>query len=232
MNSDVRRGRGSRGNIVPFPGSEGRAPRRHTREKAERKTIIVREYDPIIFLCTVALVGIGLIMVLSASYYSNMQTGDLFTHFRMQAFGAALGLIGMIFAATFNYKSLSRFAVLFYIVANILLAITPIIGREVNGARRWIDLGFVSFQPSELAKVAVILMLAVYIAGNKERINNIKGAAIYAALAALPVGLVLWGRNLSTAIIISAIAFVMMFLASPYFWRFIGAGAAAIGAVV
>jgi cell division protein FtsW len=197
----------------------------------------MREIDHTLLACTMILVGFGLVMVLSASYYSAMHSGNIYSYFRTQAFGAALGLIGMIVAATANYKLVSKFAGIFYLVSCGLLVWVALFGRVVNGARRWIDIGpeanpIITFQPSELAKVAVVLMLAVYINADKNRVNNLKGLIGYGILTAIPVALVLWGRNLSTAIIIAAIAFVMLFLASPYFWRFIIAGAAGIAAVV
>jgi len=176
------------------------------------------------------LVAVGLIMVLSASYYSALHTGNLFGLFRTQAFGAALGFVGMVIAATVNYKLVSRFSSWLYLASCVLLAYTALFGREVNGARRWIEIGPVSFQPSELAKVAVILVLAVYINQDKDRVNNLKGLLGYAALTIIPIILVLWGRNLSTAIIIAAISFILLFLSSPYFWRFIAGAAALVGA--
>jgi len=204
-----------------------------TRRKGNQgNRITIREYDHIIFISTVVLVGIGLVMVLSASYYSALHSGNVYDYFTMQAVGAGLGLLGMFFAATVNYKLISKFATIFYIFANGLLVYTALFGIEFQGARRWVAFGPVNFQPSELAKVAVILMLAIYINRNKNRVSTAKGLGGYIILTILPVGLVLWGRNLSTAIIIAAVAFVMLFIASPYFWRFIAFAAAAVGAVV
>jgi cell division protein FtsW len=182
------------------------------------------------------LVAIGLVMVLSASYYPALDSGNIYRLFRSQAIGAALGLFGLIVAARVDYNIVSKFAGIFYLLSCGSLVYVALFGRIVNGARRWIDIGpagapFFQFQPSELAKVAVVLMLAVYINRDKNRVNTFKGLIGYAILTIVPVGLVLWGRNLSTAIIICAIAFVMLFLASPYFWRFIIAGASAIAAV-
>ncbi|MCL2855583.1 MAG: FtsW/RodA/SpoVE family cell cycle protein [Defluviitaleaceae bacterium] len=215
--------------IIPFPSKQ----ELETRRKGNQgNRITIREYDHIIFISTVVLVGIGLVMVLSASYYSALHSGNVYDYFTMQAVGAGLGLLGMFFAATVNYKLISKFATIFYIFANGLLVYTALFGIEFQGARRWVAFGPVNFQPSELAKVAVILMLAIYINRNKNRVSTAKGLGGYIILTILPVGLVLWGRNLSTAIIIAAVAFVMLFIASPYFWRFIAFAAAAVGAVV
>ncbi|MCL2619688.1 MAG: FtsW/RodA/SpoVE family cell cycle protein [Defluviitaleaceae bacterium] len=226
----VHGGRGGRGDVVQFPRHREREVRRQNSKPENRITI--REYDHIIFICTVVLVGIGLVMVLSASYYSALHSGNVYHFFTTQALGAGLGLFGLFFAATVNYKLLSKFATGFYIFANGLLVYTALFGIEFQGARRWVAFGPVNFQPSELAKIAVILMLALYINRDRNRVNTVRGVLTYIFLTAIPVGLVLWGRNLSTAIIILAVAFVMLFLASPYFWRFIAAAGAAAGAVV
>jgi len=179
------------------------------------------------------LVVFGLVMVLSASSYAAMHSGaGMYAFFTQQALGAALGFVGMVAAATFNYKMVAKFAGLLYVAANGLLVYVALFGREIQGARRWIEIGPVNFQPSEIAKIAVILMLAVYINADKNRVNTLKGLIGCAFIIGTPLGLVLWGRNLSTAIIIGAIGFVMIFLASPYFWRFVVAAGAVVGGFI
>ncbi|MCL2168969.1 MAG: putative lipid II flippase FtsW [Defluviitaleaceae bacterium] len=194
-----------------------------------------REIDYILLGATLILVGIGLVMVFSASYYSAMHSGNIYSYFSTQALGAVLGLLAIyLFSTLTNYKLVSKFSKIFYLISCALLVYVRLFGREINGAFRWIDIGpagsaWFTFQPSELMKVAVIVMLAVYINNNKERVFTFKGLAGYFLLAFIPMLLVLWGRNLSTAIIILAIAFVIYFLASPYFWRFIIFAAIPIG---
>ena len=214
---------GRRDDIVEFPKDRQAVKRRRQKEMAKADNrIVIREYDHIIFICTMFLVAFGLIMVFSASYYSAMHTQAGMFHFlRMQAIGAALGFAAMVVAATFNYQMVAKFAGIFYVVSNILLIYVRIFGRPIQGAWRWIELGPVNIQPSELAKVAVILMLAVYINKDKNRVNTIGGLFGCLMITAIPAGLTLLGRNLSTAIIILAVGFVMVFLSSPYFMRFV-----------
>ncbi|MCL2235083.1 MAG: FtsW/RodA/SpoVE family cell cycle protein [Defluviitaleaceae bacterium] len=223
-----------RGDVIPFPDRQKLEVRRQGGGGASKpdNRIVIREYDHIIFICTVLLVGIGLVMVLSASYYSALHSGNVYEYFTMQAIGAGLGLVGMFFAATINYKLVSKFSTIFYWASNVLLVYTALFGIEFQGARRWVSFGGVNFQPSELTKVAVILMLAVYLNRDRNRVNTVKGVLGYIALTLIPVALVMWGRNLSTAIILLAIGFVILFLASPYFWRFIAVAAAAISAAI
>ncbi|MCL2575497.1 MAG: FtsW/RodA/SpoVE family cell cycle protein [Defluviitaleaceae bacterium] len=196
--------------------------------------IVIREYDHVIFVCAMVLTAIGLTMVLSASSYTQMQTGNTFGLFTQQAIGAIMGLGALVFFGAFlNYQRLCQLAVIGYIVANGLLVYVLFFGREVNGATRWIDIGsaanpIFSFQPSELAKIALVLMLSVYINRDKDRINRIWGLFGYIVLTAVPVALVAMGRNLSTVIILSAMSAIILFLASPYFWRWIIAGVSAV----
>ena len=221
--------------VIPFP-QERAARRGAERAKAEAKAdnrIVVREYDHIIFICTIVLVAFGLVMVLSASSYAAMHSGaGMYSFFRTQALGAGLGFVGMIVAATFNYKLVSRFSGLLYIAALVFLALvfTPL-GIEHGGATRWIAIGPVNFQPSELAKVAVIMMMAKYISKDPNRVNTLRGLFGCAVILALPLVLVMLGRNMSTMIILGAITFVMIFLASPYFWRWVALGITAVAGV-
>jgi cell division protein FtsW len=204
-------------------------PKRPKTEAKDGKRIIIREYDHIIFISTIVLVAFGLVMVLSASSYAAMHSGaGIYSYFITQAFGAGLGFVGMIFAATINYKFVSRFSGLIYLLAlgALGLVFTPL-GIEFQGATRWVSIGGFNFQPSELAKVAVIIMMAKYISDDTNRVNTLRGLFGCAVILALPLVLVMLGRNMSTMIILSAIAFAIIFLASPYFWRWVALGATA-----
>jgi len=126
---------------------------------------------------------------------------------------------------------------LIYILAlgALALVFTPL-GITHAGATRWIAIGPVNFQPSELAKIAVILMMAKYIATDPNRVNTLRGLFGCVVILGLPLVLVMLGRNMSTMIILAAIAFVIIFLASPYFWRWVIAavtvGAGVIGYLI
>ena len=222
---------GRRGDVIPISASAARASRSRG---LPDKRIFIREYDHIIFICTIVLVAFGLVMVLSASYYAAMHSGGgMYSYFLTQAFGAGLGFVGMVFAATFNHKLLAKFALVIYAIGILLLilVLTPL-GIEYQGAQRWIVLFGVNFQPSELAKVATIIMLANYISKKPDRVNTLRGLLGCLIILGIPIALVMLGRNLSTVIIIGAMGFVTIFLASPYFWRFAVAGAlAAAGGV-
>lgn len=234
--SDINRNHRSRG-IIPFPDAEARKALEQKRgippSSPTDNKIVIREYDHVIFIATIILVAFGLVMVFSASYYAAMHSGaGAYSFFRNQAMAAAGGLVFMVIAATVNYRMLARFSGLLYAMAIVLLGLvfTPM-GVEHNGALRWVAFGDFNFQPSEAAKLATIVMLSVYISKDVNRVNNIRGLLGCALIVGLPVMLVAMGRNLSTVIILGVIGFAIIFLASPYFWRFaVGVAAAAAGA--
>ena len=180
------------------------------------------------------LLGFGLIMVYSASSYeasvSEKLGYDAAYYFKKQATAAALGMIAMFVVSRIPYHFWERFAIPAYVVSAvlILLVLTPL-GYEANGARRWLRLG-ISIQPAEIAKLAMILFLASFICRLGRGIRTSKGFLIVLGIP-LPICALVWfiTENMSSAIIIFGIAFLMLFVASPDYKRF--AGIAIIGVV-
>lgn len=172
------------------------------------------------------LLGLGLIMVYSTSSYEASITASLKNdpayYLRKQAFATVLGLLAMVVVANIPYHFWERFAVLAYFVSAflILLVLTPL-GYEANGARRWLRIG-ISVQPAEIAKLAMILFLASMICKIGNGIKTKKGFRIV-LLAPLPISFLVWKitENMSSAIIIFGIAFLMLFVASPDYKKFV-----------
>ena len=122
-------------------------------------------------MLTLMLLGIGLVMVLSASYasayYSSRISSPMF-YFMRQVVFAALGVAAMFLVSRFNYQYLRRLAVPALGLAVILLVLVLLIGTEHYGAKRWLEIGpFPSFQPSEIAKLAVVLYFSARLARRK-----------------------------------------------------------------
>ncbi len=184
------------------------------------------------------LLGFGLIMVYSTSSYEASITASLKNdaayYLKKQAFATVLGLIMMVIVANIPYHFWERFAVLGYIVSAVLimLVLTPL-GYEANGARRWLNIG-ISVQPAEIAKLAMILFLASMICKMGNGIKTKKGFRIV-LLAPVPISFLVWQitENMSSAIIIFGIAFLMLFVSSPDYKKFVAlaAGGAAVVAV-
>ena len=149
---------------------------------------------------------------------------------------AALGLVGMFFVSHIPYHFWERFAVIGYVVSLILIALvlSPL-GVEVNGARRWLNLGM-SIQPAEIAKLAMILFLATFICKMGRNIRTSRGFLTVIGVS-LPHVFCIWKitNNLSSAIIVLGIAILMLFVASPQYKPFFiigGIGALAVIGVI
>jgi cell division protein FtsW len=190
--------------------------------------------DYILLLSVLALLGIGLIMVHSSSSVATMSDwGDSFYYLRRQAMWAGVGLAVMVFMVGFPYQWIRKYAV--HILAGsillLILVLVPGIGKVVNGARRWIDLGPVGFQPSELNKLALIIFTAAGLAYNRNRIQRITTLSPYVLITLLCMGLILKQPDLGTALAIGGTAFVLWFSAGAHFLHLGGMVLAAIPAL-
>lgn len=197
-------------------------------------------FDYSLLFIVLFLLGFGLIMIYSASSYeafSDFQ--DAAFYLKKQAKAIVMGMIVMIVVANFDYHFWERFAVLGYIasVVCILLVKTPL-GISANGATRWIRIPVIGFQvqPAEIAKLCMILFLASMVCKMGKKVRSWKGFGVMIALP-LPVFLLIWKvtNNMSSALIVMAIAILMVFVASPDYKKFVllGSGglAAALGLV-
>jgi len=194
---------------------------------------------PLLFL-TVLLLAMGVIMVLSASFasaYYDLQGetgGNAAWYFIRQLIFALAGVAVMLFCSrlpTALYYRVSPYVMASAVAA---LALVLVLGVEVNGAKRWISLGFTTFQPSEIVKVALILFYSRLICHYGDRMRFFRwGIAPFAALLLLVVGLLVLEPHFSASIIVIAIAAVMLFVGGVRLGWFIGAGAVLlVGAVV
>ena len=197
-------------------------------------------YDYNLIAVIILLIGFGLVMLYSTtSYTAEIRYNNDMYFFRKQAIysgGAVLMAIG--FSLIFNYHILWTISRMVYILALALMALTRSpLGLMINGARRWIRLGPISFQPSEIAKIAVIVYVPMLIVRMGKNFKGLKAmaepllAGLIQALSTL-----VFTRNLSTAIIIMAIDFVIVFIAHPQTKPFLialaGLAAAAVIAVL
>ncbi len=178
------------------------------------------------------LLAFGLVMLYSSSAYdANLTYNDSTYLFRKQIFSTLAGLVVLFVTAHLPYHIWERFAVLGYGVSVVLILLIIPFGIEANGAKRWLKIMGVSLQPAEVAKLAMILFLAYIICKMGRSIRTPKGFFFVLGLAA-PMSLLIYviTRNLSSAIIIFGIAFVMLFVACPDYKRFILLGLAGIAA--
>lgn len=195
-----------------------------------------RQFDFILLIAVIILLALGLIMVLSASSPSALATGDdSYFYFRRQGLFAIAGIIAMLFISKIDYRKYKKFGKLAYVGSIILLlmVLIPHIGVEAGGAKRWIKLG-IQFQPSEIAKIGLIVFYAVYLSNHIKEIGEFKKGFIKPLLILVPIILilVLVQDHLSATIIIIMVIAIMMLTAGSklrYFLTFGTLGAAGGG---
>jgi cell division protein FtsW len=188
-------------------------------------------------LLVVLLLTVGVIMVLSASFASayyelgNETGGNPTYYFARQLVFAAGGVGVMFLCSKFPPSFYRRISGIVMLTALGTLLAVLVIGSKVNGARRWIDLGFTTFQPSEIAKIAVILYFSALICRYKDRMRSFRhGILPFAGILLLIVALLVAEPHLSASIIILAIGAVMLFIGGARLYWFVG-GATLLGAV-
>ncbi|MCI9167912.1 MAG: putative lipid II flippase FtsW [Dorea sp.] len=184
-----------------------------------------KKYDITLLTALMFLVAFGLIILYSTSAYNGeVKFHDAFYYLKKQAFATGLGIIGMFIVARMDYHIWRNLAFLGYLTAILLAVAVLFVGEEYNGSKRWLSLGPFSFQPSEFAKVAVILFLAHIVSKNVKEMGKLSALAKVMLLILPIVGLV-GASNLSTAIIILGIGVIVVFVASPKYGQFIFMGA-------
>ncbi|MFR5152403.1 MAG: FtsW/RodA/SpoVE family cell cycle protein [Ruminococcus sp.] len=131
--------------------------------KKETKT------DTVLLILVLLLAVFGLVMLFSISEYNGrVRFGDSAYYFKKQLFATALGLMTMYIVAETDYRFFVRLAPAAYLLSMGLSTAVLFVGQEINGSRRWLNFGPLSFQPSEFAKAAVILFLTWQIQGSKK----------------------------------------------------------------
>ena len=134
-----------------------------------------------------------------------------------QILGFALGIIVLIIFTLLSYKFVFKFYWLIYAATIVLLALVMVAGTTSKGAKRWIDLGFVQFQPSEIAKVFLIIFVATYLYKRRETLNTFKTIAGVTLFAAMVFGLIFLEPDLSTTIVIFITFCAIMFLSGIHY---------------
>ena len=155
----------------------------------------------IISVFVLTLIGLALVTSANPAYQSR----------QMQ--GMVLGVIVMAVVALIDYDFVLQFSWLYYIGTVVLLALVLLLGDDSGGAVRWIDLGFIRFQPSELGKVLLVLFFSTMLMRWEDQLNTPKCLLKIAILAAIPLFLIIQEPDLSTTIVTFLIIAAMMFVA-------------------
>lgn len=186
--------------------------------------------NPIDFMLVITiflLLSIGLVMVLSASSPSALaESGNSYAYFSKQLIFAILGIIAMLFISKIDYRFYQKFYKHAWWIALILLALVLIAGKTVNGAKRWIYItDTLSFQPSEMVKILMIIFYAGILVKNRDELHLYgKGIIKHVCMLAPIIGLLLMQPHFSASIVIIGICCVMMIMAGCKFWQFVATG--------
>jgi rod shape determining protein RodA len=189
------------------------------RSRASSHLNLIQDIDLSILLPTLVLSFIGVAMVYSATH-SNAAMSHLYLK---QLFWIAIGVMCMVMFASVSYQVLlDRFAWPSYFILMFVLAALLAVGTEIAGSKRWVQLGQFSWQPSEFAKVATVLVLTKFLTARQERMDQwdtLLGAALIAGVPAL---LILKEPDLGTALVFIGLLFVMLYAAGAPVRRLAG----------
>ena len=213
--------------------SDARLAVTETNDKTSRKS-----FDISFFVLVMLLLIVGVVMVLSSSYArayydpGNITGGNPAYYFVRQLIFAALGVAAMILASMLPMGFYRRYSVPLLIASIVLLALVPLIGVKANGARRWIGVGGLTVQPSEIAKIAVILSFSSLICKNRGRMKTFShGILPFVSILLVIVGLLVLEPHFSASIIIVAVGGIMIFLGGARLGWFVAAAVVAAGGI-
>lgn len=192
----------------------------------------LKYFDYSLLFVIIFLVGFGLVMLYSvSSYEAQSEFGDAAYYLKKQLAAACLGLVAMFIVSRIDYHVWQKLSLPVYGLALLLCVAVLFLGSDSNGSSRWFRIGGLSVQPSEIAKIAVIIFTAALLCKTAKQIAKLQNLIKVFCFIATIV-LVIAVNNLSTAIIVAGIAFIMVFVVSPKYTHFIAFAAVAAVAVV
>ena len=203
------------------------------------KRNLQKDFDYRLLLLAVIICLIGLILLYSASYQRSLVSGVSFMV--RQMIWVVIGLSALLIIANINYRKLIEISYILYAINLLFLVLVLFLGEIRLGAQRWLQLGNFAFQPSELAKVVIILVLAKYLGERDSRHQQhrqIKKILVSLGIVAVPLILILKQPDLGTAIVFLPILFCMLYVwgarlkyllgltgvglvCSPFLWHFL-----------
>lgn len=208
-------------------------------EGKREKVRYTRQYDYALLFLTIGIALFGVIMIYSAGYYTASVQNNPFRYVKSQLASLILGASVMIIISMVDYQVLMQklfhtkitMVHLLYLLAVVLQAAVLFVGIERNGAKRWLKLGPIQFQPSEVTKIAVIVFIAYAVYQRRRDLDHLRGF-VRILVFTLPLIALVAKENLSSAIIVVGIIFGMSFVASRKKLYFVGAVVLAVLAIV
>lgn len=168
--------------------------------------------DFLLLILTLLILGFGLVMVFSASSSIAVVTKEDALYFTKRQFiWAGLGILVMLFMMNLRYQVFKRLFMLFFIPVVIMLILVPFIGQEINGARSWFGIGSLGIQPTEPAKLAIILYLGALITKKGDKFRSFKkGLLPVILIVGFICGLIMMQPDLGSCLVLAASASVMI----------------------
>lgn len=176
----------------------------------ERRAL--KKFDFTLFIVTLIIIVFGLIILSSATHATMTRGGDSLTYVKKQATSIFLGLVMIGLVLKIDYRELAKYSKFIYVFNLLLLASVLVLGNEQNGAKSWISLGAFNLQPSELAKIAIIITFAVYLTGKEGKLNRFVDLLPAILFFGLPMGLIMLQPDLGSTLVFIAIFFGMLFV--------------------
>ncbi len=193
------------------------------------------KFNAALFLITLLLAALGCLFVYSASFYSaNITYSDPYFFLKKQVFGVVVGLVCYYVFSCINYNVLFKLRWYLTALAAVLLVLVfvPGVGLTNYGATRWINLRFITFQPSEIAKFAFIVLAAGLLSKSSEKVKSFKGILPVIAVGGLYCLLIILEPNMSITICMALLVAVMLFIGGMRAKHFIMLAVPAIIAAV
>lgn len=172
-------------------------------------------FDYSLLVVIIFLLGFGLVMLYSSSSYESLtEYGDSMHFLKLQIRNILLGFVGMWWVSNRSYRYFEKYCAQIYLLAmGLMILVQTPLGVELNGARRWLYLG-ITFQPSEVMKIAVIVTIPCVICKMGEKFHSLKGTLMVLGIGGVAfLGVYKLTDNLSTAIIVMGIVCVIVFVA-------------------
>lgn len=179
-----------------------------------------KNFDWLLCVNALLLLSISVVIIYSATWGEE---GASLEKVKIQMIAAGIGLVLIFVLGYCDYRSLKTYYLLLYVLTLILLVAVLIWGPTIRGTRAWFNLGPVRFQPSELSKIILIIVLANFFANYQEKINRVKSLLLAVLIIAPPVALIILEHDLGAALVIILVWFGMLVLAGLK-WRYILVG--------
>ncbi len=190
---------------------------------------LIKNFDFLLLLIMLVLCAYGLLVVSSAT--QGLNAADPAAYLRRQVIWISLGLAGMFLALSIDYINYYRWALHLYVSNLLFLFLVLVMGREGGGAYRWLDLGIFDFQPSELAKLILIITLARMLVDYQDYVKKLTGVLPLLVHMLVPMLLIFLQPDLGTGLVLIVIFFGLLYMGGvplKFLGLFIGAGLAVL----